>query len=83
MGYPDSAYWLDVERPRPSSAGHATWCSARLASAALPWTAGEALVLRGAVLDPGAQVTGGTVIGAGSHVGAGARGCTDRCCSTA
>ena len=73
MGYPDSAYWLDVGTPETFVRGSCDLVLGGLASAALPGPCGEALVLRGAVLHPGAQVTGGTVIGAGSHVGAGAR----------
>src|SRR5580692_2457774 len=73
MAYPESAYWLDVGTPETFVRGSCDLVLGRLASPALPGPTGEALVLRGAVLDPGAQVTGGTVIGAGSHVGAGAR----------
>jgi mannose-1-phosphate guanylyltransferase len=73
MGYPDSAYWLDVGTPETFVRGSCDLVLGRLPSAALPGPCGEALVLRGAVLGPGAQLTGGTVIGAGSHVGAGAR----------
>src|SRR5580698_11590683 len=73
MGYHESAYWLDVGTPQTFVRGSCDLVLGRLPAPAVPGPCGEALVLRGAVLDPGAQVTGGTVIGAGSHVGAGAR----------
>jgi mannose-1-phosphate guanylyltransferase len=72
MGYPDTAYWLDVGTPETFVRGSCDLVLGRLASPALPGPCGEALVLPGAVLEPGAQVTGGTVIGAGCHISAGA-----------
>jgi len=73
MGYPDTAYWLDVGTPEAYVRGSCDLVLGRLASAALPGPCGQALVLPGAVLEPGAQVLGGSVIGAGSRVGEGAR----------
>jgi mannose-1-phosphate guanylyltransferase len=73
MGYPDTAYWLDVGTPEAYVRGSCDLVLGRLASAALPGPCGQALVLPGAVLEPGAQVLGGSVIGAGSRVGAAAR----------
>src|SRR5450432_506263 len=72
MGYPDTAYWLDVGTPETFVRGSCDLVLGRLASSVLPGPCGEALVLPGAVLEPSAQVTGGTVIGAGSQIGAGA-----------
>jgi len=72
MGYPDTAYWLDVGTPETFVRGSCDLVLGRLASPALPGPCGEALVLPGAVVEPGAQVTGGTVIGAGCHVSASA-----------
>jgi mannose-1-phosphate guanylyltransferase len=72
MGYPDTAYWLDVGTPETFVRGSCDLVLGRLASSALPGPCGEALVLPGAVVEPGAQVTGGTVIGAGCQVSAGA-----------
>jgi mannose-1-phosphate guanylyltransferase len=73
MGYPDTAYWLDVGTPEAFVQGSCDLVLGRLASPARPGPCGEALILPDAVLEPGARVTGGSVIGAGSHVGAGAR----------
>jgi len=73
MGYPDTAYWLDVGTPEAYVRGSCDLVLGRLASSALPGPCGQALVLPGAVLEPGAQVLGGSVIGAGSRVGEGAR----------
>jgi len=73
MGYPDTAYWLDVGTPEAYVRGSCDLVLGRLASPALPGPCGQALVLPGAVLEPGAQVLGGSVIGAGSRVGEGAR----------
>ena len=72
MGYPDTAYWLDVGTPETFVRGSCDLVLGRLASSALPGPCGPALVLPGAVVEPGAQVTGGTVIGAGCQVSAGA-----------
>ena len=73
MGYPDTAYWLDVGTPEAYVRGSCDLVLGRLASPALPGPCGQALVLPGAVLGPGARVLGGSVIGAGSRVGAAAR----------
>lgn len=73
MGYPDNAYWLDVGTPEAYVRGSCDLVLGRLASPALPGPCGQALVLPGAVLEPGAQTLGGSVIGAGSRVGAAAR----------
>ncbi len=73
MGYPDTAYWLDVGTPEAYVRGSCDLVLGRLASPALPGPCGQALVLPGAVLGPGARALGGSVIGAGSRVGAAAR----------
>jgi mannose-1-phosphate guanylyltransferase len=73
MGYPDTAYWLDVGTPEAYVRGSCDLVLGRLASPALPGPSGQALVLPGATVEPGAEALGGSVIGAGSHVGAGAR----------
>lgn len=73
MGYPDTAYWLDVGTPEAFVRGSCDLVLGRLASPALPGPCGQALVLPGAVLGPGAEALGGSVLGAGSQVGAGAR----------
>lgn len=73
LGFPDSAYWLDVGTPEAFVRGSCDLVLGKLASAALPGPCGTALVLPGAVVEPGARVCGGTVVGQGCHVAAGAR----------
>jgi mannose-1-phosphate guanylyltransferase len=73
MGYPDSAYWLDVGTPEAFVRGSCDLVLGELSSPALPGRCGEALLLPGATADPSAQLSGGTVVGAGSSVGAGSR----------
>jgi mannose-1-phosphate guanylyltransferase len=73
MGYPDTAYWLDVGTPAAYVQGSCDLVLGKLASPALPGPCGQALVLAGAQVDASAQVDGGSVIGAGCQVGAGAR----------
>jgi mannose-1-phosphate guanylyltransferase len=73
MGYPDTAYWLDVGTPEAFVRGSCDLVLGRLASPALPGPCGQALILPGAVLGPGAEALGGSVLGAGAQVGAGAR----------
>jgi mannose-1-phosphate guanylyltransferase len=70
MGYPDSSYWLDVGTPEAFVQGSCDLVRGRLASAAVPGAPGEMLALAGAAADPAAQVSGGTVVGAGARVGA-------------
>jgi mannose-1-phosphate guanylyltransferase len=69
MGYPDDAYWLDVGTPAAYVRGSCDLVLGRLASPAVPGPCGESLALAGATVSPGATVTGGTVLGAGSQVG--------------
>ncbi len=72
LGYADSTYWLDVGTPAAFVQGSCDLVRGVLTSPALPGRTGEALVLDGAVISPEAKVTGGTVVGARSVVGAGA-----------
>lgn len=75
LGYPDTAYWLDVGTPEAFVRGSCDLVLGKLASPALagvPGIPAESVVLDGADVDPGAQVTGGTVIGTGARIGAGA-----------
>src|SRR2546430_5043209 len=76
MGYLDTSYWLDVGTPEAFVRGSCDLVLGRLASPALPpgGVPGEALLLDGAQVDPGAWAGGGTVVGAGSVIEAGARG---------
>jgi mannose-1-phosphate guanylyltransferase len=73
MGYLDTSYWLDVGTPEAFVQGSCDLVLGRLASPALGGVPGEALLLNGAQVDPGAWVGGGTVVGAGSVIEAGAR----------
>ncbi len=75
MGYLDTSYWLDVGTPEAFVQGSCDLVLGRLASPALPpgGVTGEALLLDGAQVDPGAWAGGGTVVGAGSVIEAGAR----------
>ena len=74
MGYVDTAYWLDVGTPEAFVRGSCDLVRGRLASPALP---GPSRRGAGAARRRGRSrarsVTGGTVVGAGSHVGAGAQ----------
>jgi mannose-1-phosphate guanylyltransferase len=75
MGYLDTSYWLDVGTPEAFVQGSRDLVLGRLASPALTprGVPGEALLLDGARVDPDAWVGGGTVVGAGSVIEAGAR----------
>jgi mannose-1-phosphate guanylyltransferase len=72
MGYPESAYWLDVGTPQTFVRGSCDLVLGRLATTALPGPTGPALLLPGAWVAADAQVSGGTVVGAGATVSAGA-----------
>jgi mannose-1-phosphate guanylyltransferase len=72
LGYPETAYWLDVGTPETFVRGSCDLVLGKLASSALPGPAGESLVLPGAVVKPGAKLSGGTAVGARSQVDAGA-----------
>jgi mannose-1-phosphate guanylyltransferase len=73
MGYLEAAYWLDVGTPEAFVRGSRDLVLGTLASAALPGPPGEALLLPGALVEEGAELSGGTVAGAGCVVGSGAR----------
>ena len=75
MGYPDSSYWLDVGTPEAFVQGSVDLVLGRLASPALPASRGvpaQRLMLDGCQVDPAARVDGGTVVGAGARIAAGA-----------
>jgi mannose-1-phosphate guanylyltransferase len=75
MGYAESAYWLDVGTPEAFVRGSCDLVLGRLVSPAVPvgpGVPGEMLKLDGGQVDPAARVCGGTVVGAGAQVGAGA-----------
>ncbi|MGO8892109.1 MAG: sugar phosphate nucleotidyltransferase [Streptosporangiaceae bacterium] len=72
MGYPESAYWLDVGTPQTFVRGSCDLVLGRLPAPAVPGPPGPALLLTGATVAADASVAGGTVVGAGASVGAGA-----------
>ncbi len=73
LGYPDTAYWLDVGTPEAFVRASCDLVLGLLRSPAMPGPCGDALMLAGTAADPAAQLSGGTVIGAGSVIGCGAR----------
>ena len=72
MGYPESAYWLDVGTPQAFVRGSCDLVLGRLPAPAVPGPSGPALLLTGASVAADASVSGGTTVGAGASVGAGA-----------
>jgi mannose-1-phosphate guanylyltransferase len=72
MGYREDSYWLDLGTPAALVQGSRDLVLGRVASAATPPRSGDHLVLRGGSVDPGATVSGGSVIGAGARVEPGA-----------
>ena len=74
MGYPESAYWLDVGTPQAFVRGSCDLVLGRLPASAIPGHPGpaERLLLDGATVAADAQVTGGSTLGAGASVLSGA-----------
>ena len=72
MGYPESAYWLDVGTPQAFVRGSCDLVLGRLPGPAVPGPPGPALELADASVADDADVSGGTVVGVGASVGAGA-----------
>jgi len=72
MGYPESAYWIDVGTPQTFVRGSCDLVLGRLPRSAVPGAPGPALLLAGAAVAMDASVTGGTVVGADASIGAGA-----------
>ncbi|MEU8544955.1 NDP-sugar synthase [Streptomyces sp. NPDC048717] len=73
QGMVDSTYWLDLGTPQAFVRGSADLVLGRAPSPAVPGRCGDRLVLDTAEVAPDAKLTGGTVIGPGATVGAGAR----------
>jgi mannose-1-phosphate guanylyltransferase len=71
-GHLDTGYWRDIGRPADFVAGSADLVLGLVPSSALPGPTGPALVLEGAQVDPTAELSGGTTVGAGCVVGPGA-----------
>jgi mannose-1-phosphate guanylyltransferase len=74
MGYPESAYWLDVGTPQAFVRGSCDLVLGRLPAPAIPGKPGpsERLLLDGATAAADARVTGGTTLGARASVAGGA-----------
>jgi mannose-1-phosphate guanylyltransferase len=72
-GYVDSSYWRDMGTPEDFVRGSADLVRGIAPSPALGGQRGEMLVHDGAAVAPGALLIGGTVVGRGAEIGAGAR----------
>jgi mannose-1-phosphate guanylyltransferase len=72
VGFVDTSYWLDLGTPEAYVTGCRDLVTGRAPSPAVAH-AGESLVLPGASVAPDAWLSGGTAIGAGAVVSAGAR----------
>ncbi|WP_433870017.1 sugar phosphate nucleotidyltransferase [Saccharopolyspora sp. CA-218241] len=72
-GFVDSSYWLDMGTPAAFVRGSADLVRGVVPSAALPGEPGEALLLPGAEVAADAVARGGSTVGAGCTVEAGAR----------
>ncbi|MDY6869418.1 MAG: NDP-sugar synthase [Actinomycetota bacterium] len=72
-GYVDATYWRDMGTPEDFVRGSADLVRGIAPSPALRGHRGEELVHDGAAVGPGALLIGGTVVGRGAEVGAGAR----------
>ena len=72
-GYVDSTYWRDMGTPEDFVRGSADLVRGIAPSPALRGHRGEQLVHDGAAVAPGALLIGGTVVGRGAEIGAGAR----------
>ncbi|WP_459547745.1 mannose-1-phosphate guanylyltransferase [Nocardia sp. X0981] len=73
QGHVDTSYWRDMGTPEDFVRGSADLVRGIAPSPALPGQRGEALIHEGAGVAPGALLIGGTVVGRGAEVGAGAR----------
>jgi mannose-1-phosphate guanylyltransferase len=72
-GYVDASYWRDMGTPEDFVRGSADLVRGIAPSPALHGQRGESLVHDGAGVAPGALLIGGTVVGRGAEIGAGAR----------
>ena len=72
-GYVDATYWRDMGTPDDFVRGSADLVRGIAPSPALRGHRGEQLVHNGAAVAPGALLIGGTVVGRGAEIGAGAR----------
>ncbi len=72
-GHVDNSYWRDMGTPADLVHGSADLVRGVAPSDALPGPTGEMLLLDGAEVHPEAFVLGGTTVGRGARIGAGAR----------
>ncbi|WP_193045952.1 mannose-1-phosphate guanylyltransferase [Mycolicibacterium baixiangningiae] len=72
-GYVDATYWRDMGTPEDFVRGSSDLVRGIAPSPALPGRRGEHLVHDGASVAPGALLIGGTVVGRGAEIKAGAR----------
>lgn len=72
-GHVDATYWRDMGTPEDFVRGSADLVRGIAPSPALHGHRGESLVHDGAAVAPGALLIGGTVVGRGAEIGAGAR----------
>lgn len=72
FGHVDTSYWRDLGRPADFIAGSADLVLGLAPSPALPGPTGEALVLPGAQLASDVTLRGGSTVGRGCRIGAGA-----------
>ncbi|GAA2402696.1 sugar phosphate nucleotidyltransferase [Mycobacterium sp. PDNC021] len=72
-GYVDASYWRDMGTPDDFVRGSADLVRGIAPSPVLDGHRGESLVHEGAAVAPGALLIGGTVVGRGAEIGAGAR----------
>jgi mannose-1-phosphate guanylyltransferase len=72
-GHIDSSYWLDLGTPAAFVQGSCDLVRGRITSSAVPGPVGESLLLPGADVAEDAVVTGGSTLGVGATVAAGAR----------
>jgi mannose-1-phosphate guanylyltransferase len=72
-GYVDISYWRDMGTPDDFVRGSADLVRGIAPSPALQHQRGEFLIHDGAAISPGALLLGGTVVGRGAEIGAGAR----------
>ena len=73
FGHVDAAYWRDMGTPEDFVRGSADLVRGIAPSPALEGPRGESLVHPSASVGPGALLIGGTVVGRGAEIGAGAR----------
>lgn len=72
-GHVDASYWRDMGTPEDFVRGSADLVRGIAPSPVLNGPRGESLVYPGAGIAPGALLIGGTVVGRGAEIGAGAR----------